>query len=89
MAGFADLGDVPRSRVVLLVVIVVLALGAAVYSITRTVKAGQGESKGTLPGWVGKKEMMERGQSTGEEPTGQGESVPAVQTGPAVGGKPK
>ncbi len=84
--------DGSRGKLVLLVVIVVLAIAAAVFSITRTVKKSQGENMGSLGGIPSKAEMMKEsgveppagGTGSGMEgPAGSGREAPR----PGAGGK--
>lgn len=70
--------DGSRGRTLLFVVIAVLAVAAAIFSITRTVRSSQGENKGSLGGFASKAELMR--QQQGEETPGQaagGKSGPA------------
>jgi len=60
------------NKMVIVAVILVVALAAAVFSITRTVTAGQGKAVGHLGGIVGKAEAMK-----GQQASPQGTAQPA------------
>lgn len=87
-------------RTVLVVVIAILAVAAAIFSITRTVRSSQGENKGSLPGFAGKAQLMQQQQGeeapaanvgvkggSAEGPAGAGMEGPAQQPGLMMGGK--
>jgi len=65
-------------------VIVVLAVAAAVFSITRTIRSSQGRNMGSLGGFAGKADLM-RGSGQEEAPQ-PGRGGPANRAGSGMEG---
>jgi len=87
-----------QGRLVLVVIFLVLAIAAAVWSIGRTIKSTQGENKGTLQGFASKSELMKPQAGQNAEPGAGTPAAPPMEgppgsgmegpgSGPAQGGK--